>query len=165
MNNYFVNITKTLDIKKWPDESPCNGTHDIVTKARNKYKNHPSIIMIKNKAGVINKKIVFQHILPENVCKQVKQLDTTKSASGNIPTKIIKDSIDVCVNQLTDCLNTSIYDCSFPKTMKYGDVTPAFKKDEKVFKENYRPICTLSPLSKVFERILCEQINVFMSDK
>ena len=49
--------------------------------------------------------------------------------------------------------------------MKFGDVTPVFKKDEKVLKENYRPICTLSPVSKVFERILCEQINVFMSDK
>ena len=88
-------------------------------------------------------------MLPNNVSKQVKQIDTTRSGSGNIPTKIIKDSIDVYVNQLTYCLNASIYDCSFPKTMKFGDVTPVFKKDEKVLKENYRPICDRSPLSKV----------------
>ena len=49
--------------------------------------------------------------------------------------------------------------------MKYSDVTPAYKKDEKVFKENYRPICALSPLSKVFERILDKQMNAFMVDK
>ena len=49
--------------------------------------------------------------------------------------------------------------------MKRGVVTPAHKKDEKVKKENYRPICTLPPLSKVFERILCNQINLFMNDK
>ena len=31
MNNYFVNITNTLDIKKWPEPSPFNRTLDIVT--------------------------------------------------------------------------------------------------------------------------------------
>ena len=85
--------------------------------------------MTKRMTGLRNKKFAFQHILPNNVSKQVKQLDRTKSPSGNIPTKIIKDSIDVCVSQLTDCLNTSIYDGSFPKTMKFGDVTPVFNKD------------------------------------
>ena len=89
MNNYSVNITNTLDIKKWPEQSPFNVTLDIITKARIKYINHPSIIMIKRKTGLINKKFAFQHILPNNVSKQVKQLDTTKSTSGNIPTKII----------------------------------------------------------------------------
>ena len=47
MNNYFLNITNTLDIKKWPEQSPFNGTLDIVTIARIKYMNHPSITMIK----------------------------------------------------------------------------------------------------------------------
>ena len=49
--------------------------------------------------------------------------------------------------------------------MKLGDITPAFKNDDKTNKENYRPICTLKPLSKVFERILSEQINPFINTK
>lgn len=49
--------------------------------------------------------------------------------------------------------------------MKLGDVTPAYKDGGKSNKENYRPICTLPPLSKVFERILCDQINPFMHEK
>ena len=32
-------------------------------------------------------------------------------------------------------------------------------------KKNYRPISLLPPLSKVLERLLCDQINVFMSNK
>ena len=165
MNNYFVNITKTLAISKWPEKTLNIPNENIVTKAISKYKNHPSIKMIKNKIGNIQNKFELQHILPEVVHKQVKLLDASKSASGNIPTKIIKNSINIYVNQLTDCLNTSICEGTFPSTMKCGDVTPAFKKDENFFKENYRPICTLSPLSKVFERILCEQINTFIGDK
>ena len=49
--------------------------------------------------------------------------------------------------------------------MKLGDITPVFKDDEKVFKENYRSVCTLSPFSKVFERILGEQINPYIYNK
>ena len=67
--------------------------------------------MVKRRTGLINKKFAFQHILPNNV--KVKQLDTTKSASGNIPTKIIKDSVDVCVNH---CLHAS---------MKFGGICHA----------------------------------------
>ena len=49
--------------------------------------------------------------------------------------------------------------------MKLGDITPVFKDDEKVYKENYRPVCILSPFSKVFERILGEQINPYIYNK
>ena len=97
--------------------------------------------------------------------KIIKQLDESKSASGDIPTKIIKDTVDICKNKITDCFNTSIYDCNFPNLMKFGDVTPVFKKDDKTKKENYRPICILSPFSKVFERILSNQISSFMKGK
>ena len=37
--------------------------------------------------------------------------------------------------------------------MKLADVSPVFKKDDDLKKENYRPVCILSHMSKVFERI------------
>ena len=91
-------------------------------------------------------------------------MDVSKSTSGDIPTRIIKESIDAFSNNITDCLNASINDCLFPASMKLGDITPVFKSDDKTNKENYRPICTLKPFSKVFERILCDQINSFMNN-
>ena len=157
MNTYFVNISKTMDIKKWPEQCPCIDSDDIIAKAIHKYENHPSIITIKYNIGEIVNKFELEQILPEYVYDKIKQLDASKS--GKIPTKIIKDSVDICCNLITDYFNTSIYDWSFPKSMKLGDITPVFKDDEKVYKENYRPVCTLSPFSKVFERILGEQIN------
>jgi len=39
-------------------------------------------------------------------------------------------------------------------TLKYADVRPAFKKDDKTDKENYRSISILPNLSKVYERLM-----------
>ena len=42
--------------------------------------------------------------------------------------------------------------------MKYADVIPIHKKDDKTDKENYRPISILPNLSKVYERLMYNQI-------
>ena len=42
--------------------------------------------------------------------------------------------------------------------MKYTDVIPIHKKDDKTDKENYRLINVLSNLSKVYERLMYNQI-------
>ena len=44
-------------------------------------------------------------------------------------------------------------------------MTPVFKKLDCMNKENYRPVSPLSYMSKVFERILYNQLNDFMKDK
>ena len=59
-------------------------------------------------------------------------------------------------------LNKCLEDGIFPDSLKYADVTPVFKKGDNTAKENYRPISTLSNFSKVFERLLHNQISNFM---
>ena len=53
----------------------------------------------------------------------------------------------------------------FPDTLKRPDVTPIFKKGNYNEKENYRPVSMLSTFSKVFEKLLFEQINDHMQSK
>ena len=53
----------------------------------------------------------------------------------------------------------------FPDILKHADITSVFKKGDSTKKENYRPISTLSNLSKVFERILHDQISNFIEPK
>ena len=165
MNNYFVNITKSMNIKEWPDPIPNLQCDDIVQKAIHEYSHHPSIIAIKSRFGDSNKKFKFQHILPIEVQNTINELDASKSTCGDITSKLIKETIYSCENKITDCLNNSILDGKFPTSMKYGDITPIFKANEKIYKENYRPICKLSPFSKVFEKILAKQIGSFMNEK
>ena len=52
-----------------------------------------------------------------------------------------------------------------PDTFKRADVTPIFKKGNDNEKENYRPVSMLSTFSKVFEKLLFEQINDRMQSK
>ena len=49
--------------------------------------------------------------------------------------------------------------------MKRADVTPIFKKGNDNEKENYRPVSVLSNFSKVFEKLLFDQINDHMQRK
>ena len=54
--------------------------------------------------------------------------------------------------------NNSLSCATFPTSMKYADVIPIHKKDVKTDKENYRPISILPNLSKVYERVMYNQI-------
>ena len=43
-----------------------------------------------------------------------------------------------------------------------ADVTPIFKKKDKRFVENYRPVSVLPTVSKIFERIMQRQITDYL---
>ena len=62
-------------------------------------------------------------------------------------------------------MSKSITEGTFPSELKLAEVTPVFKKLNCMNKENYRPVSLLSHMSKVFERILYNQLNDFMKDK
>ena len=165
MNNHFSTITNSLNIKHWPEpQSTSSISEDSVTIAIMKYANHPSIVKIKSHYKSC-KGFKFKPVLPEDVKAKVNNLNIGKSSRGDIPTQILKDSIDIVNIDLTDCINACIHDGIFPDQMKLADVTSIFKKDEKTDKKNYRPISILSALSKVFERLLCDQLNIFMINK
>ena len=51
---------------------------------------------------------------------------------------------------------------NFPENLKLVDVTPIFKKKDKTFVENYRPISVLRTVSTIFERIMQKQITDYI---
>ena len=46
----------------------------------------------------------------------------------------------------------------FPDCLKEANVTPIFKKDDHLDKDNYRPVRILPLLSKVFEKLIYKQL-------
>ena len=59
--------------------------------------------------------------------------------------------------------NEIVQNNKFPTKLKLADITPIFKKLENIFVENYRPISVLPTVSKIFERIMQEQMNDFVA--
>ena len=62
--NYFSDVTRSLDIKEWPTPDDNAIFYDDVDKAINKYKNHPSIVKIKEKNGSDSENFKFHHVTP-----------------------------------------------------------------------------------------------------
>ena len=50
----------------------------------------------------------------------------------------------------------------FHDILKKAEATPVYKMNDK---QNYRLVSTLSNLSKVFEKLIYSQINIYTSDK
>ena len=165
-NEYFTNITDSLNIKQWPESIEVSQIDDQVQRAILKYDNHPSIEKIKSHFPYDHQSTFeFTPVSPDIVKDQIKNLDSSKCSSGPIPINIIKENSETIALFLTDCVNTSMCDCIFPNSLKFADVVPAFKSKGRTSKISYRPISILPPISKIYERIFADQMNSFIDAK
>ena len=64
---------------------------------------------------------------------------------------------------LTLIVNQSLSSGIFPNKLKIAKVIPIFKKDDAHSLNNYRPISLLPPISKVFEKVVQEQLTEFLN--
>ena len=85
--------------------------------------------------------------------------------TSDIPAGILEGCVDSYIPILTKILNTSLERGCFPNQLKLAEVTPVFKKEYELSKENYRHVSVLSHASKIFERIVFNQMNLFFESK
>ena len=67
-----------------------------------------------------------------------------------------------CIKRFRNILcgiNTGV----FPEELKAATVSPVFKNKESYLKSKYRPISVLPSVSKIFERIICDQMQSYFS--
>ena len=62
---------------------------------------------------------------------------------------------------LTETINDSFQTGNFSNELKLAGVMPVYKKRNPLNKENYRPVRVLSHVSKIFEKVIYEQINSY----
>ena len=166
MNEYFVNITNNLDIPEFITEVlPGKAVYmDSIDEIIHKYSKHPSICKIKEIVKP-SEEFLFSQVDEVIIEQEILKLNGKKSAGPDtIPPKVIKDSIKVIKPQLTKLFNTSVTENCFPSNLKYGNISPIFKKGDNTKKENYRPISILPSISKIFERLMFQQTTSFISN-
>ncbi len=73
---------------------------------------------------------------------------------------------EVFIELLLVIINQTINTGTFPDKLKIAKVTPVYKKDDQTQFTNYRPISLLPVISKIFERIIYNQVyNFFITEK
>ena len=76
----------------------------------------------------------------------------------------MKLSAEILAKPLAYLINQSIIENDFPTLAKIASILPIFKKDDRSQKNNYRPISILSSLSKIFEKVLQNQMAAFSNN-
>ena len=158
-NEYFVNIVPNLKITELIIDENFTETADKLSDSINKFKNHPSIIMIKTKNNSPDT-FSFSKTTYDNVLQKIDSLDVTKaSQQTDISTKILKQNSEYFANYFFENINFCIENSEFPSDLKLADVIPIYKKNSRNLKDNYRPVSILSNISKVYERTIYEQLQ------
>ena len=132
----------------------------MVDTAILKFKDHPSILKIIEKIPITLQEFEFKPVTESYILKEIKGLKSGKATLfKHIPAKILKENADLLHKKMTDLINTNLENNIFPDTLKLADVNPVHKKGVRINPENYRPVSVLTSTSKVFERVLHDQIN------
>ena len=133
---------------------------DPVTRAIEKFKTRPSVLIIKDKIFQGNTFSVTE-VSQSEVEKEIKNLIVKKAETHkNIPLKVLKTSAMVTAVTLQQLYNQALTTGEFPSNLKNANVTPVFKKNNPLNKENYRPVSVLPIISKVFGKLMQNQMNL-----
>ena len=164
MNDHFVNIASELNILMPSDNVLSIDPVDNIILS---YRSHPSIIKIRERVEHHDNfaKFSFCYVEPTHIEKEISGLDPKKAVGyDNIPSKILKESVSIVKEPLSQLFNISVDECIFPAKLKFANISPLFKKEDNTNKENYRPISILPVISKIFERIIFHQMSSFITN-
>ena len=101
----------------------------------------------------------FQYTNAPCVQKIINNLKPKSSAGHDtISSKLLRQIGDIVAYTLSIIVNQSLCTGIFPHRLKLAKVMPLYKKDDNKLFGNYRPISLLSSLSKVFEKVLFDQL-------
>ena len=87
-----------------------------------------------------------------------------KKAQGydDVPTSLIIDGADIIAQPLKSLINRCLKNSLFPSAEKCAKIIPIYKCDERSLMDNYRPISVLPVLSKMFERVVHQQLYAYL---
>ena len=98
----------------------------------------------------------------EEITKALLELKYNGKGTKTISTMVLKNNVGKLSEILCHVLNNCITGGYFPNELKIGCITPIYKSGTKSEVKNYRPICSLSPFSKIFEKIIYNRMIEFI---
>ena len=164
LNNFFSDSVKNLVTNRDLYTNNDTNLDDPIENIIERFKKHPSVVRIREK-GYKTNNFSF-HIVPQSdVYRVIKNIDSSKAyQKDNISPKVLSDNADVLSSFVHVDINQNINEGKFPDNLKNADITPIFKKFDRIFKTNYRAVSILPTLSKIYEKILYQQIYEYFDN-
>ncbi len=107
----------------------------------------------------------FKAIKVKDIRVAVAKIKNSKgSGVDDISSYFLKLALPLIENSLGLMFNKSVETSRFPDLWKVARVTPIFKGGEKTEKSNYRPISVLPVISKLFEKLVFDQLYQYMME-
>ena len=146
-NKYFINITHTMVDGIDPTPESQQVEDYLIHQPRTSFS--------------------FNTITSEELIKAAKDIKCKKSSGHDeLTTKLVKFVIQDLKEPLTTIYNQCITQGVFPKLLKLAKVLPIYKKGDSHSLGNYRPISLLPAISKIFEKLIYNEImHYFVSNQ
>jgi hypothetical protein len=134
----------------------------IGTNMAESIENPQHISYDKYLTNTFNTRFHFKNIDENQTEKIIKQLNA-KSSYGHdgISTNLLKKLSPILIKPLTLIINQSLHNGIFPDNFKISKIVPIHKKNNIHLVDNYRPISLLPSISKIFEKIVFEQLYTY----
>ena len=137
-----------------------------IEKLRQKFnKTNVNLELCKQKMIGKSCKLSLKHVSEDKILKILTKLKPSKSCGvDGLDTYSLKIAAKVVAPVLHHIVVLSIMQCKFPTSWRVAKVLPLHKKDSTLEPKNYRPVSILSPLSKVLERVVYNQVYDYFSN-
>ena len=146
----------------------CNLANDLLTKLPPPSNNFGITSVRKYYQHILDllpSRFEFSHITEELVLKLLKDMDVSKAAGiDNLSGKFLKDGAVVLSKPIAEIGNLSIKYSVFPTDCQIAKLRPLFKKGSTTLPKNYRPISLLPLISKIFEKVIHDQTQMFLNE-
>ena len=156
-NEYFKSITDDIGFNDLADD----GTVDDILQ---KYNSHPSMKLIKENCNTDEVALVSLSVA--QVCKLLTKVNPRKATGyDSCPPRLLHLARDELAPSMTVIINNIIETAQFPNDLKLAEISPCFKKGNKLDKTKYRPVSILPAISKIVESAVDMQLSEQFYDK
>ena len=144
----------------------CSIADKLVEKREKRTFHGDKLAEMYKKKGVKPNAFSFVSVSMDKVQEQLSSLNVTKSVGcDGISARFLKEAAEVIASPLTHIINLFLSSGQVPiaSDFKTARVVPYIKKGDCNYEGNYRPVSILPVVSKVFERIVHEQLHQYLS--
>ena len=111
-----------------------------------------------------NQKFTFSPTSEDEILKLLTDTNPEKAAGiDNLSGRFLKDGAVVLALPISKLCNLSMKRSKFPLDCKIAKLKPLYKKGSKTDPKNYRPVSLLPLVSKVIEKVIHNQTEIFLN--